>query len=47
LDAPKARLDELARSMGFARKFRSKAEVLKAVRQKIVGRKGAFDRVHA
>jgi hypothetical protein len=47
LDAPKARLDELARSMGFAQKFRSKADVLKAVRQKIVGRKGAFDRVHA
>jgi hypothetical protein len=47
LDAPKARLDELARSLGFAQKFRSKAEVLKSVRQRIVGRKGAFDRVHA
>jgi hypothetical protein len=47
LDPPKTRLDDLARKMGFAQKFRSKADVLKAIRQKIVGRKGAFDRVNA
>jgi hypothetical protein len=47
LDPPKARLDELARQMGYAQKFKAKAEVLKAIRQKIVGRKGAFDRPNA
>jgi hypothetical protein len=46
-DPPKGRLDELAQKMDFVQKFRSKAEVLKAIRQKILGRKGAYDRVHA
>jgi hypothetical protein len=48
LDPTKARLDELARQMGgFTQKFRSKADVLKAIKQKIVGRKGAFERPYA
>jgi hypothetical protein len=47
LDPPKARLDELARQMGYAQKFKAKADVLKAIRQKIVGRKGAFERPNA
>ena len=47
LDPPKARLDELARQMGYSQKFRSKADVLKAIRQKIIGRKGAFERPNA
>ena len=47
LDAPKARLDELARQMGYTQKFKAKADVLKAIRQKIIGRKGAFERPNA
>jgi hypothetical protein len=47
LDPPKARLDELARQMGYSQKFKGKPDVLKAIRQKIVGRKGAFDRPDA
>jgi hypothetical protein len=47
LDPPKARLDELARQMGYAQKFKAKADVLKAIRQKIIGRKGAFERPNA
>jgi hypothetical protein len=47
LDPPKARLDELARQMGYTQKFKSKADVLKAIRQKIVSRKGAFERPNA
>jgi hypothetical protein len=47
LDPPKPRLDDLAKQVGFTQKFRSKAEVLKAVRQKIIGRKGAFERPNA
>jgi hypothetical protein len=47
LDPPKARLDELARQMGYAQKFKAKGDVLKAIRQKIVGRKGAFERPNA
>jgi hypothetical protein len=47
LDPPKARLDELARQVGYSQKFKAKADVLKAIRQKIVGRKGAFDRPSA
>jgi hypothetical protein len=47
LDPPRARLDELARQMGYSQKFRSKPDVLKAIRQKIVGRKGAFERPNA
>jgi hypothetical protein len=43
----KAHLDELGRKMGFAQRFKSKGDVLQAIRQGIVGRKGAFDRVHA
>jgi hypothetical protein len=47
LDPPKARLDELARQMGYSQKFRSKPDVFKAIRQKIIGRKGAFERPNA
>jgi hypothetical protein len=47
LNLPKARLDELARQMGYSQKFRSKAGVLKAIRQKIIDRKGAFERPNA
>jgi hypothetical protein len=47
LDPPKATLDDLAKRMGFAQKFKSKAEAVKAIRQKILGRKGEFDRVNA
>jgi hypothetical protein len=47
LDPPKARLDELARQMGYSQKFRSKPDVIKAIRQKIIGRKGAFERPNA
>lgn len=47
LDPPKARLDELARQMGYSQRFRSKPDVLKAIRQKIIGRKGAFERPNA
>ena len=47
LDVPKNRLDDLARQMGYSQKFRSKADVLKAIRQKIIGRKGAFERPNA
>src|SRR5262249_10943323 len=47
LDPSKARLDELARQMGYSQKFKAKADVLKAIRQKIVGRKGAFERPNA
>jgi hypothetical protein len=43
LDPATARLDELVRQMGYTQKFKSKADVLKAIKQKIVGRKGAFD----
>jgi hypothetical protein len=43
LDPAKARLDELARQMGYSQKFKSKGDVVKAVRQKIIGRKGAFE----
>jgi hypothetical protein len=44
LDPTKARLVELARQLGYSQNFRSKQDVLKAIRQKIIGRKGAFDR---
>ena len=47
LDPAKARLDELARQMGYSQRFKAKADVLKAVRQKIIGRKGAFERPNA
>jgi hypothetical protein len=47
LDPPKARLDELARQMAYTQKFRGKADVIKAVRQRIISRKGAFERPDA
>jgi hypothetical protein len=47
LDPPKKRLDELARQMGYSQKFHSKPDVHKAIRQKIIGRKGAFERPNA
>ena len=43
LDPPKAQLDELARQMGYTQKFKAKADVIKAIRQKIIGCKGAFE----
>ena len=47
LDPPKAQLDELARQMGYTQKFKAKADVIKAIRQKIIGCKGAFERPRA
>lgn len=47
LDPPKARLDEMARQMGYSQKFKSKADVIKAIRQKVIARKGAFERPSA
>jgi hypothetical protein len=47
LDPPKARLDELARQMDYSQKFKAKADVIKAIRQKVIGRKGAFERPNA
>jgi hypothetical protein len=47
LDPPKARLDDLARQLGYSQKFKSKPDVLKAIRQKIISRKGAFERPNA
>lgn len=47
LDPPKPRLDALAKEMGYTQKFKAKADVLKAIRQKIIGRKGAFERPNA
>ena len=46
-DPPKPTLDAFAKQMGFEQKFKSKAEVLKAIRQRIIGRKGAADRINA
>jgi hypothetical protein len=46
-DPPVKKLAELLSRMGTMQKFRVKAEAIKAVRQKILGRKGAFDRVDA
>jgi len=46
-NASKPRLDELARQMGYSQKFRSKPDVLKAIRQKISSRKGAYERPNA
>jgi hypothetical protein len=47
LDPPKARLDELARKVGLEQKFKKKEDALKAVRQKILSLKGAWDRKDA
>src|SRR5262249_22468632 len=47
LDPTKARLDQLAQQMGYSQKFKAKADVIKAIRQKIIGRKGAFERPNA
>ena len=47
LDAPKAKLDDLARRVGVDRKFGKKDDVLKAVRQKIISMKGVWDRKDA
>ena len=43
----KARLDQLAQQMGYSQKFKAKADVLKAICQKIIGRKGPFERPNA
>jgi len=37
----------MARQLGYSQKFKSKADVVKAIRQKIIGRKGAFERPKA
>ena len=47
LDPTKAKLDDLARTIGYSQKFKSKADAIKAIRQKILGRKGAFERPNA
>jgi hypothetical protein len=47
LDPPKARLAEMARQLGYSQRFKSEADVIKAIRQKIIGRKGAFERPRA
>lgn len=47
LDPPMTRLDELAKQIGFSQKFRKKSDAIKAIRQKIVSRKGAFERPSA
>jgi hypothetical protein len=47
LDAPKAKLDELARKVGLEQNFRNKNDALKAVRQKILSVKGTWDRKDA
>jgi hypothetical protein len=47
LDPPKTRLDELARHMGYTQRFSAKADVIRAIRQKIISRKGAFERPNA
>lgn len=47
LDPAKARLDKLARQMGYSQKFKSKPDVLKAIRLRIINRKGAFERPDA
>jgi len=46
-NATKTRLHKLAREMGYSQKFGAKPEVLKAIRQKIISRKGAFERPNA
>jgi hypothetical protein len=47
LNVPKKRLDELARQLEYAQKFRSKPDVIKALRQVIMSRKGAYERPNA
>jgi hypothetical protein len=47
LDVPKKRLDELASQMGYTQKFKAKTDVLRAIRQRIISRKGAFERPNA
>jgi hypothetical protein len=44
LDPPRAKLDELAQKIGIGQKFKTKDDVLKAVRQKILSIKGTWDR---
>jgi hypothetical protein len=41
------RLVELARQMGYTQNFRKMEDTIKAIRQKIIGRKGAFERPEA
>jgi hypothetical protein len=44
LDPPQAKLNDLAKKMEFVQNFRKKADVFKAVRQKILSVKGTWDR---
>ncbi len=44
LDPTKAKLEDLARKVGIGQKFGKKEDVLKAIRQKILSLKGAWDR---
>jgi hypothetical protein len=43
----KAQLDDLARQIDITQKFRSRDDAIKAIRQKILDRKSAFERVYA
>jgi hypothetical protein len=43
----KAELDKVAGQMGFSQKFKLKGDVLKALRQRILERKGTYERVTA
>jgi ADP-ribose pyrophosphatase YjhB (NUDIX family) len=47
LDPPMKKLQSLLGAMGSVMKFTKKAGAMKAIRHKILGRKGSFDRVNA
>jgi hypothetical protein len=47
LDPTQTKLNDLAKRMGFVQNFKKKAEVLRAVRQKILSVKGTWDRKDA
>lgn len=43
----KAELEGIAKGLELTQRFKTKADVVKAIRDKILGRKGAFERVGA
>jgi hypothetical protein len=47
LNPAKGDLEKLATRMGSSQRFKTKADVVKFIKQRIVSRKGAFDRVNA
>jgi hypothetical protein len=47
VDAPTAKLSDLAKKMGIGQKFKNKDDILKAMRQKIISVKGTWDRKDA